>query len=155
MVGLFNGVETAVGNPAVDGGFGVKHLRLPWTHGVTWFGDTLFDADLASDPLGWQGSAGCGADAAPYFRVLAPVLQGEKFDGGGDSVRRWVPELARMPAEYIHKPWEAPMHVLAQAGGRLGTEGGYPRRIVDQATARAEALAAFKQRGGGGVGVRE
>jgi deoxyribodipyrimidine photo-lyase len=131
--------------------FLVKHLRLPWTHGAAWFWDTLVDADLASNTLGWQWSAGCGADAAPYFRVFAPVLQGVKFDGHGDYVRRWVPELARMPAAHIHAPWEAPLHVLAAAGVRLGPTGNYPRPIVDHATARAAALAAFKQLRGGDV----
>ena len=133
--------------------FLVKHLRLPWTQGAAWFWDTLVDADLASNTLGWQWSAGCGADAAPYFRVFAPVLQGVKFDASGDYVRRWVPELARMPAENIHAPWEAPMHVLAEAGVRLGGdgEGGYPLPMVDHATARAEALAAFKALRGGNV----
>jgi deoxyribodipyrimidine photo-lyase len=123
--------------------FLVKHLRLPWTSGAAWFWDTLVDADLASNTLGWQWSAGCGADAAPYFRVFAPVLQGEKFDASGDYVRRWVPELARLPAGHLHAPWEAPLHVLAEAGVRLGDN--YPHPIVDHAKARAEALAAFKQ----------
>ena len=133
--------------------FLVKHLRLSWTHGAAWFWDTLVDADLASNTLGWQWSAGCGADAAPYFRVFAPVLQGTRFDGNGDYVRRWVPELARLPAEHIHAPWEAPPAVLAAAGVRLGDN--YPQPIVDHATARGEALAAFKQLRGGGVVVRE
>jgi deoxyribodipyrimidine photo-lyase len=122
--------------------FLVKHLRLPWTHGAAWFWDTLVDADLASNTLGWQWSAGCGADAAPYFRVFAPVLQGVKFDGQGDYVRRWVPELGRLPTEHLHAPWEAPDFVRARAGVTLGEN--YPRPIVDHAKARAEALAAFK-----------
>ncbi|MDP3073946.1 MAG: deoxyribodipyrimidine photo-lyase [Opitutaceae bacterium] len=129
--------------------FLVKHLRLPWTHGAAWFWDTLVDADLASNTLGWQWSAGCGADAAPYFRVFAPVRQGVKFDSAGDYVRRWVPELARLPAENIHAPWEAPAQVLAEAGVTLGKN--YPHPIVDHATARAEALAAFKALRGAGV----
>ena len=122
--------------------FLVKHLRLSWTHGAAWFWDTLVDADLASNTLGWQWSAGCGADAAPYFRIFAPVTQGEKFDPEGGYVRRWVPELAMMPAKYIHRPWEAPVEVLAKAGVRLGEN--YPPPIVDHAKARAAALAAFK-----------
>ncbi|MBL9188729.1 MAG: deoxyribodipyrimidine photo-lyase [Opitutaceae bacterium] len=122
--------------------FLVKHLRLPWNHGAEWFWDTLVDADLANNTLGWQWSAGCGADAAPYFRVFAPVLQGRKFDANGDYVRRWVPELAKLPAENLHTPWEAPAEVLAEAGVTLGKN--YPHPIVDHATARDDALAAFK-----------
>jgi deoxyribodipyrimidine photo-lyase len=122
--------------------FLVKHLRLPWQRGAAWFWDTLVDADLAQNTLGWQWSAGCGADAAPYFRVFAPVLQGMKFDGDGAYVRRWVPELAKLPDEYLHAPWEAPPEVLARAGVDLGKT--YPAPIVDHKTARAEALAAFQ-----------
>ncbi len=122
--------------------FLVKHLRLSWNHGARWFWDTLVDADLASNTLGWQWSAGCGADAAPYFRIFAPVLQGEKFDGEGEYVRRWCPELARLPARFIHQPWSAPETVLHAAGVRLGES--YPRPVVDHAKARAEALSAFQ-----------
>ena len=123
--------------------FLVKHLRLPWTEGAAWFWDTLVDADLANNTLGWQWSAGCGADAAPYFRIFAPVLQGVKFDPNGDYVRRWVPELAKLPTSHLHAPWEAPADVLAAAGVRLGDT--YPRPLVDHGEARAAALAAFKQ----------
>jgi deoxyribodipyrimidine photo-lyase len=123
--------------------FLVKHLRLPWTEGAAWFWDTLVDADLANNTLGWQWSAGCGADAAPYFRIFAPVLQGVKFDPNGNYVRRWVPELARLPTHVLHAPWEAPAAVLAAAGVKLG--GNYPRPLVDHAQARAAALSAFKQ----------
>jgi len=122
--------------------FLVKHLRLPWTEGARWFWDTLVDADLASNTLGWQWSAGCGADAAPYFRIFAPVLQGRKFDPEGAYVRRWIPELAGMPAEHIHAPWEAGGEVLRAAGVRLGES--YPDPIVDHGTARKEALAALQ-----------
>lgn len=122
--------------------FLVKHLRLSWREGAAWFWDTLVDADLASNTLGWQWTAGCGADAAPYFRIFNPFLQGEKFDAAGDYVRRWVPELARMPAEFIHQPWTAPMDVLASAGVQLGAN--YPQPIVDHGEARAAALAALK-----------
>lgn len=121
--------------------FLVKHLRLPWQHGAAWFWDTLVDADLANNTLGWQWSAGCGADAAPYFRIFAPVAQGEKFDSAGAYVRRWVPELAKLPDAFLHAPWTAPANVRAAAD----IEGNYPDPIVDHATARAEALAAFKQ----------
>ena len=122
--------------------FLVKHLRLPWTQGATWFWDTLVDADLASNTLGWQWTAGCGADAAPYFRVFAPVLQGMKFDPAGDYVRRWVPELGRLPAKFVHCPWEAPATELEAAGVRLGDT--YPQPIVDHGVARAAALEAWK-----------
>ncbi len=122
--------------------FLVKHLRLNWTAGADWFWDTLVDADLAANTLGWQWSAGCGADAAPYFRIFAPVLQGQKFDPEGDYVRRWVPELKDVPTRYLHAPWEAPPLELSAAGVRLGQT--YPRPIVDHAKARGEALAAFK-----------
>jgi deoxyribodipyrimidine photo-lyase len=134
--------------------FLVKHLRLPWQHGAAWFWDTLVDADLASNTLGWQWSAGCGADAAPYFRIFAPVTQGEKFDGAGRYVRRWVPELAKVPDKFIHAPWTAPANVLEYAKVDLG--GNYPAPIVDHAEARAEALAAFKAlRGGKAEGAEE
>ena len=122
--------------------FLVKHLRLTWQEGAAWFWDTLVDADLANNTLGWQWSAGCGADAAPYFRVFNPFLQGAKFDPEGDYVRRWVPELANLPKEFIHLPWEAPMDVLAESGVTLGKT--YPQPIVDHGEARDAALAAFK-----------
>jgi deoxyribodipyrimidine photo-lyase len=121
--------------------FLVKHLLQHWIHGAHWFWDTLLDADLASNSLGWQWSAGCGADAAPYFRIFNPVLQGEKFDPEGEYVRRWVPELASVPSKWIHRVWEAPSDVLARAGVTLGVD--YPRPIVDHAQARARALKAL------------
>jgi deoxyribodipyrimidine photo-lyase len=125
----------------VAASFLVKHLLLPWQAGGRWFWDTLVDADLANNTLGWQWVAGCGADAAPYFRIFNPVSQGEKFDPDGDYVRRWVPELGRLPAEWIHKPWEAPANVLARAGVQLGA--GYPAPIIGHHNARIRALAAL------------
>ena len=122
--------------------FLVKHLRISWQAGAAWFWGTLVDADLASNTLGWQWAAGCGADAAPYFRIFNPILQGGKFDPEGNYVRRWVPELARLPAEFIHQPWAAPLHVLAEAGVTLGAD--YPQPIVDHGEARAAALAALQ-----------
>jgi deoxyribodipyrimidine photo-lyase len=118
----------------VVGSFLVKHLLIDWREGAAWFWDTLVDADLANNTFGWQWTAGCGADAAPYFRIFHPVLQGEKFDPDGDYVRRWVPELASLPAEYIHKPWDAPKPA-----------GGYPARIVIHEAARARALKALAE----------
>lgn len=129
--------------------FLVKHLRLPWQQGAAWFWDTLVDADLASNTLGWQWSAGCGADAAPYFRIFAPVTQGERFDSAGAYVRRWVPEIAKLPDKFLHAPWTAPAHIREQAK----IDGHYPDPIVDHAKARADALAAFKSlRGGDSIG---
>jgi deoxyribodipyrimidine photo-lyase len=121
--------------------FLVKDLLLPWQDGARWFWDTLVDADLASNTLGWQWTAGCGADAAPYFRVFNPVTQGTRFDARGDYVRRWVPALGALPAEVIHQPWDASPLDLAQAGVVIGTN--YPARIVDHGDARERALAAL------------
>lgn len=122
--------------------FLVKDLRISWREGARWFWDTLVDADLANNTLGWQWAGGCGADAAPYFRVFNPTLQGEKFDPDGAYVRDWVPELSKLPNKWIHKPWEAPADVLEEAGVRLGDT--YPKPIVDHAEAREQALAAFE-----------
>ena len=121
--------------------FLVKDLLISWTEGAWWFWDTLVDADLAQNTLGWQWSAGCGADAAPYFRVFNPSSQGEKFDAEGLYVRRWCPELARVPLRWLHRPWEAPSETLAAAGVVLGRD--YPRPIVDHAAARIAALDSF------------
>jgi deoxyribodipyrimidine photo-lyase len=125
----------------VAGSLLVKHLLQPWQRGAAWFWDTLVDADLASNSASWQWVAGCGTDAAPYFRVFNPVLQGLKFDADGAYVRRWVPKLARLPDAFIHQPWDAPAEVLATAGVRLGRD--YPLPLVDPAAGRARALAAF------------
>ena len=126
----------------IVGSFLVKHLLIPWQQGEAWFWDTLVDADLANNAGNWQWVAGCGVDAAPYFRILNPVLQGEKFDSRGDYVRRWLPELVRLPAPLIHRPWQAPAPELAAAGVRLGTT--YPQPVVDHVVARARAMAAFE-----------
>ncbi|WP_209869255.1 cryptochrome/photolyase family protein [Azospirillum soli] len=126
----------------IVGSFLIKDLLLPWQAGEAWFWDTLVDADLANNAGNWQWVAGCGADAAPFFRVFNPVLQGEKFDPEGDYVRRFVPELADLPARWIHKPWQAPEGVLRDAGLRLDVD--YPRPIVDHGTARDRALAAYE-----------
>ncbi len=121
--------------------FLVKDLMVPWQEGAAWFWDTLVDANLASNAANWQWMAGCGADAAPFFRVSNPVLQGEKFDPDGTYVREFVPELAHLPTAHIHKPWAAPAAVLAVAGVRLGID--YPTPIVDHPLARRRALDAL------------
>lgn len=123
--------------------FLVKDLLIPWHQGARWLWDTLVDADPANNTLGWQWIAGCGADAAPFFRVFNPTLQGVKFDPAGDYVRRWVPELARLPHDWIHRPHEAPREVLKKAGVKLGSD--YPQPLVDHAEARDRALAAFER----------
>ncbi|GAB4363095.1 MAG: deoxyribodipyrimidine photo-lyase [Kiloniellaceae bacterium] len=122
--------------------FLVKDLLIPWQRGEAWFWDTLVDADLANNAAGWQWVAGCGADAAPYFRIFNPVSQGEKFDPRGDYVRRWVPELAGLPDDAIHRPWEAPAEVLKKAKVTLGES--YPHPIVDHKAARDRALAGYE-----------
>jgi deoxyribodipyrimidine photo-lyase len=125
----------------IAGSFLVKDLLLPWTQGAQWFWDTLVDADLASNTLGWQWVAGCGADAAPFFRIFNPLSQGMKFDPAGTYVRRWVPELAALPDDWVHQPWAAPPSVLRAAGVSLGTT--YPLRLIEHESARRRALDAF------------
>jgi len=125
----------------IAGSFLVKDLLLPWTWGARWFWDTLVDADLASNTLGWQWVAGCGADAAPYFRIFNPVAQGTRFDGTASYVRHWVPELAALPDHWIQEPWAAPESVLRGAGITLGVS--YPKPLVDHDAARHAALKAF------------
>jgi deoxyribodipyrimidine photo-lyase len=109
--------------------FLVKDLLLPWQAGARWFWEQLVDADLAINTLNWQWVAGCGADAAPYFRIFNPVIQGEKFDPQGEYVRLWVAELRDLSPRWIHKPWQAPAAVP-----------GYPAPIVDHRLARQRAL---------------
>ena len=121
--------------------FLVKDLLISWQEGARWFWDTLVDADLAQNTLGWQWTSGCGADAAPYFRVFNPVSQAEKFDAKGDYVRKWCPEIARLPDKWLHKPWEAPEDILTKAGVRIGQN--YPAPIVSHTIAREVALEAF------------
>jgi len=120
-----------------------KNLLVPWQQGARWFWDTLVDADLANNSFGWQWTAGCGADAAPYFRIFNPVAQGERFDADGSYVRRWLPELKGLPAKWIHKPWEAPEELLTSAGVIL--DKNYPRAIVDLKRSRTRALEAWEQ----------
>ncbi len=123
--------------------FLIKDLLIPWQQGEAWFWDTLVDANLASNSASWQWVAGCGADAAPYFRIFNPTLQGEKFDPRGDYVRLWVPELKHLPAKFIHSPWLAPKEVLHDSKINLGDN--YPNPIVDHKFARDRALLAYKK----------
>jgi deoxyribodipyrimidine photo-lyase len=115
--------------------FLTKDLLIDWRVGERWFWDTLVDADPANNAINWQWVAGSGADAAPYFRIFNPVLQGEKFDPSGDYVRRWVPEVAALPANAIHRPWSAESPLPPDI---------YPAAIVDHAAARQRALEAFR-----------
>ena len=126
----------------IVGSFLVKNLRLHWRHGERWFWDTLVDADLANNSASWQWIAGCGADAAPYFRIFNPVTQGQKFDPEGSYVRQYIPEIAALPDKYLFSPWEAPEHILQEADITLGAT--YPNPIVDLKQSRAEALEAFQ-----------
>lgn len=126
----------------IVGSFLVKNLRLHWHLGEEWFWDCLVDADLASNSASWQWVAGSGADAAPYFRIFNPVIQGEKFDPEGAYTRRFVPELANLPSQYLFKPWEAPDAVLRASGIVLGKT--YPLPIVDLAKSRDGALEAYR-----------
>lgn len=126
----------------VTASFLIKHLLIDWRIGEEWFWDTLCDADPANNPMNWQWVAGSGADAAPYFRVFNPLLQGEKFDPNGAYVRRWVPEIAALPDKWIQKPWQAPEAILREAGVEVGKT--YPRPIIDLMEGRARALKAFE-----------
>jgi deoxyribodipyrimidine photo-lyase len=121
--------------------FLVKHLLIDWREGEKWFWDTLVDADAGSNPANWQWVAGSGADAAPYFRVFNPILQGEKFDPGGVYVRRWIPELTELSTKQIHQPWTASPLELKNAGITLGKD--YPSPIVDHKVGRERALKAY------------
>lgn len=118
-----------------------KDLLISWKEGARWFWDTLVDGDLANNTQGWQWTAGCGADAAPYFRIFNPVTQGERYDPKGSYVRCWVPELAELPDKWIHKPWEAPTGVLEAA--EVDLDKTYPLPIISHSEARARALAAY------------
>jgi len=122
--------------------FLTKHLLIPWQAGQRWFWDTLVDADLANNSCGWQWVAGSGADAAPYFRIFNPTLQGRKFDTRGRYIRRWLPELADLPDRYLHEPAIAPPALLAELKLQLGHD--YPLPIVEHRAARDSALTAYQ-----------
>src|SRR5690606_1450969 len=127
----------------VTASFLVKHLLVDWRKGQRWFWDTLVDADLANNACNWQWVAGCGADAAPYFRIFNPVLQGRKFDPEGDYTRRWVPELSALPDRHLQAPFDAPANVLTAANFRLGRN--YPHPAVEHGFARRRALDALSR----------
>ncbi len=112
--------------------FLIKHLQIDWREGQRWFWDTLVDADIANNAASWQWVAGCGADAAPYYRIFNPMLQGSKFDPEGAYVKQWVPELKEAPAEHVHAPWEM-----------ASPPKNYPAPMVDHAAARTRAMTAY------------
>lgn len=126
----------------IVGSFLVKNMLTHWHKGEEWFWDCLVDADLASNSASWQWIAGCGADAAPYFRIFNPILQSKKFDKDGTYIKQFVPELAKLPDKYIHEPWTAPDNVLEYAGITLGKT--YPHPMMDHSAARDRALEAFQ-----------
>ena len=125
----------------VAASFLTKHLLIDWRAGAEWFLEALVDADRANNSAGWQWVAGCGADAAPYHRIFNPVAQSRRFDGAGQYLRCWIPELAQLPDEHIHSPWTAPPEVLEDSGVRFGED--YPFPIVEHRAARKRALAAY------------
>ena len=123
--------------------FLVKNLLIDWRTGEKWFMQNLVDGDPASNNGGWQWTAGVGTDAAPYFRIFNPLLQGKKFDPEGAYVRRWVPELDRVPARFIHSPWQMPLETQISTGCRIGAD--YPAPILDTAQTRQRTLAAYRR----------
>ena len=123
--------------------FLVKHLLQPWQKGAEWFWDTLVDADLANNSANWQWVAGCGADAAPYFRIFNPVLQGKKFDADGAYVKAWVPELAKLPGARMHEPWKA--NRADQEKARVSIGETYPAPMIGLSEGRKRALTAYER----------
>ena len=121
----------------------LKDLCERWQDGQSWFWDTLVDANLANNSASWQWVAGCGADAAPYFRIFNPTLQSTKFDPHGIYIRKWVPELTKLPNKFIHAPWQTPESILKDSGVKLGKH--YPHPIVDHSIARQRALSALEK----------
>ena len=126
----------------VAASFLVKQLLVPWQDGQAWFWETLVDADLANNAASWQWVAGCGVDAAPYFRIFNPVLQGERYDSRGEYVRRWVPELGKLSNRWIHEPWSAPTAAMRSSGIVLDRD--YPSPIIELDVGRRRALAAWR-----------
>ncbi len=128
----------------ITASFLTKNAAIHWHTGARWFWDTLVDANLANNTMGWQWVAGSGPDAAPYFRIFNPVAQGQRFDPRGEYVRRWIPEIAALPDRYVHDPWAAPREVLSNAGVRPGDT--YPRPVLDLKQTRRRALEAYRRR---------
>lgn len=126
----------------ITGSFLTKDILVSWLEGAKWFWDTLVDADLANNTMGWQWVAGSGADAAPWFRIFNPVTQSIRFDPAGDYIRQWLPELKNLDRKYVHSPWTAPEEVLTGAGIKLGIT--YPRPVLDHAEARKRALESYR-----------
>ena len=126
----------------VVGSFLVKHLRINWIEGEKYFKDTLLDYDVANNVSGWQWIAGCGADAAPYFRIFNPITQGEKFDTEGEFVKYWIPNLKNLPKKFIHQPWELPENDAKLVNFNLKRD--YVEPIVNHKEARTAALQAFE-----------
>ena len=127
----------------ITASFLVKHLRIHWKEGESFFRDCLLDFNVANNVSGWQWVAGCGADAAPYFRIFNPILQGEKFDSQGEYIKKWIPSLKSVPKKYIHKPWELDSDTAKKIN--FDIERDYFKPIVDHKTARDQALSAFKK----------
>jgi deoxyribodipyrimidine photo-lyase len=123
--------------------FLVKHLMINWRRGLEWFHDCLVDADIANNSASWQWVAGSGADAAPYFRIFNPILQGQKFDPEGIYTKKFVPELKDLPIKYLFSPWLAPEDLLSKINIKLGVD--YPRPIIDHNIARQRALEAYDE----------
>lgn len=123
--------------------FLVKNCLIHWKYGEQWFFDCLFDADIANNCASWQWVAGCGMDAAPYFRIFNPALQAQKFDSKGDYIRKYIPEISKLPNKYLSEPWNAKPEILEKANIRLGET--YPHPIVDLKTSREKALEQYKK----------
>jgi deoxyribodipyrimidine photo-lyase len=127
----------------ITASFLVKNLGIHWHHGERWFWDCLFDADLASNSAGWQWVAGCGADAAPFYRIFNPTTQAQKFDPDGKYIKKYLPELAKLPLKYLFTPWLTPTETLTIAKVKLGKT--YPKPIIDLKASRENALRTYRQ----------
>ena len=125
----------------IVGSFLVKNLLIHWSYGAKWFWECLFDADLANNSAGWQWIAGSGADAAPYFRIFNPILQSQKFDPDGTYIKRFVPELSKLPVEFLFSPWEIKESELLKYDFKIGED--YPFPIIDLKFSRQRALDSF------------